>query len=125
MNSPLVEPTPEEICTQYTNNHSNYVLRYLFQIGVKHVSVSLPVLTTIQDQMRSTVAACRSGINDTAACLKESKLEKAAAVVDNFCSQYFKMELPAFKTKNHLEFQGNEPKSQAWIDLTTSCCFQH
>ncbi|KAF7687449.1 hypothetical protein HF521_014677 [Silurus meridionalis] len=234
MNSPLVEPTPEEICTQYTNNHSNYVLsflghrsipvgfiinltqnpkrmaensnylrflsnmcnnevnlkshrtgltayfgrllrapfeealafskhfqsglaksypgkaseklqrcnnkatldaitcidsvplaKYLFQIGVKHVSVSLPVLTTIQDQMRSTVAACRSGINDTAACLKESKLEKAAAVVDNFCSQYFKMELPAFKTKNHLEFQGNEPKSQAWIDLTTSCCFQH
>ncbi|MCI4392723.1 hypothetical protein PGIGA_G00149150 [Pangasianodon gigas] len=102
--------------------------RYLFQVGVKHVSVSVPVLTTIQDQMRSTVAACCSGTNDTAACLKQSKLEKAASLVsliDNFCLQYFKLELPAFKTKIQHEFQGDEPKSQAWIDLTTSCCFQH
>lgn len=44
--------------------------RYLFQIGMKHVSVSLPVLTTIQDQMRSAVAACCSGTSDTAACIK-------------------------------------------------------
>ncbi|XP_060738710.1 vitamin D-binding protein [Tachysurus vachellii] len=108
--------------------HPDRTDRYLFQIGVKHVSVSLPVLTTIQDHMRSTVSACCSGTNDTTACLKESKLEKDAALVsliDDFCLQYFKLELPAFKTKIQHEFQGDELKSQAWIDLTTSCCFQH
>lgn len=47
-----------------------FVSRYLFQIGVKHVSVSLPVLTTVQDQIRSMVATCCSGSNDTTACLK-------------------------------------------------------
>ncbi|KAG7318316.1 hypothetical protein KOW79_018071 [Hemibagrus wyckioides] len=108
--------------------HPDHADRYLFQIGVKHVSVSLPVLTTIQDQMRSTVSACCSRSNDTTACLKESKLEKAAAlvsVIDDFCSQYFKLELPAFKTKIQNQFQENELKSQAWMDLTTSCCSQH
>ncbi|KAM9446707.1 vitamin D-binding protein [Clarias gariepinus] len=102
--------------------------RYLFQIGVKHVSVSLPVLTTIQDVMRSTVAACCTDTNDITACLKNSKLEKAAMLVsriDNFCSQYFQLEFPAFKTKIKQEFQGDEPKSQMWLDLTTSCCSQH
>ncbi|KAF4074367.1 hypothetical protein AMELA_G00238640 [Ameiurus melas] len=114
-----------QLCEEAQPNSTD---RYLFQIGVKHVSVSLPVLTTIQDQIRSKVAACCSGTNDTTVCLKESNLEKAAAlvsVIDNFCSQYFKLELPAFKTRIQLTFQGDEPKTQAWIDLTTNCCFQY
>ncbi|KAL7839606.1 hypothetical protein SRHO_G00262640 [Serrasalmus rhombeus] len=47
--------------------------RYLFQIGVKHASVSLPVLTTIQDQIKSTVAACCSAPDDSTTCLKEKR----------------------------------------------------
>ncbi|KAI4871439.1 hypothetical protein NFI96_013065 [Prochilodus magdalenae] len=106
--------------------------RYLFQIGVKHASVSLPVLTIIQDQIKSTVAACCSAPDNTATCLKEkeSKLEKTAALLaktDAFCSQYFKLELPAFKTMVQREVQGEgaESRAQAWVELATACCTQH
>ncbi|XP_017550997.1 vitamin D-binding protein [Pygocentrus nattereri] len=106
--------------------------RYLFQIGVKHTSVSLPVLTTIQDQIKSTVAACCSAPDDSTTCLKEkeSKLEKTAALLaktDALCSQYFKLELPAFKTLVQQEVQGEgaESRGQAWVELSTTCCPQH
>ncbi|XP_062874399.1 vitamin D-binding protein [Trichomycterus rosablanca] len=103
---------------------------YLFQFGVKHTSVSLPVLTTILFKIRCVVEACCSGTDDATACLKEkeSKLEKMATLLskmDSFCSHYFKLELPTFKIMVQQEFQGKEAKHQAWLDLTTSCCSQN
>ncbi|XP_076854602.1 vitamin D-binding protein [Brachyhypopomus gauderio] len=131
---PLASGNTTEITgTQLCENHQPDSLdRYLFQIGVKHTSVSLPVLTTIQNHLRNTVEACCSEANDTKACLeeKENSLEKKAALLtkaDGFCSQYFKLDLPAFKTMVEREVQGEgaEARAQAWVELVTSCCFQH
>uniref|UniRef100_A0A4W4E322 GC vitamin D binding protein n=1 Tax=Electrophorus electricus TaxID=8005 RepID=A0A4W4E322_ELEEL len=126
-----IRPQASGNMTQVIGTHM-IVSRHLFQIGVKHASVPLPVLTTIQDQMRSTVEACCSDTNDTKACLEEkkNKLEKTEALltkIDGFCSQYFKTELPAFKTMVEREVQGEgaEKRARAWVELATSCCLQH
>lgn len=47
-----------------------HVSRYLFVIGGKHASISLPVLTTVLDRIKSTVTACCSSA-DVTACLTE------------------------------------------------------
>uniref|UniRef100_A0A8B9KPM4 Vitamin D-binding protein n=1 Tax=Astyanax mexicanus TaxID=7994 RepID=A0A8B9KPM4_ASTMX len=124
----MTEVTTAQLCEK---NQPNNTDRYLFQIGVKHASVSLPVLTTIQEEIRSTVSACCSAADSTV-CLKEkeSKLEKTAALLsktDAFCSQYFKLELPSFKTMVQQEVQGEgaESRGQAWVELATACCSQH
>ncbi|RXN12426.1 vitamin D-binding -like protein [Labeo rohita] len=127
----LLEPTNEEICTEYTKNEKDYAVRYLFLIGVNHPSISLPVLTTVLDRIKNTATACCSSA-DITACLteKESKLKKTTALLsklDVTCSQYFSVDLPAFKTLMQKEVQREEgeKRTQAWVDLATSCCSRH
>ncbi|KAI2664457.1 Vitamin D-binding protein [Labeo rohita] len=105
--------------------------RYLFLIGVNHPSISLPVLTTVLDRIKNTATACCSSA-DITACLteKESKLKKTTALLsklDVTCSQYFSVDLPAFKTLMQKEVQREEgeKRTQAWVDLATSCCSRH
>ncbi|XP_016357093.1 vitamin D-binding protein-like [Sinocyclocheilus anshuiensis] len=106
------------------------VSRYLFLTGVNHASISLPVLTTVLDRIKNTVTACCSSA-DITTCLteKESKLKMTQALLsklDDTCSRYFRLDLPAFKTRMQKEVQGEggEKRTQAWLDLAISCCSQ-
>ncbi|XP_051525953.1 vitamin D-binding protein [Myxocyprinus asiaticus] len=124
----LTNPLSSQLCKEAQPHGLD---RYLFLIGVRHASISLPVMTTVLDRIKNTVTVCCSAA-DVTACLteKESKLKKTTALlskIDDTCLQYFKLELAAFKTMMQREAQGERAKmrAQAWVELATSCCFQH
>ncbi|KAK9974426.1 hypothetical protein ABG768_022526 [Culter alburnus] len=119
----VANPVSSQLCEEV---QTHGIDRYLFVIGVKHASISLPVLTTVLDRIKSTVTACCSSA-DVTACLteKESKLKKTTALLsklDDTCSRYFKLDLPVFKTL--IQKERGETQVQAWVHLATSCCSQ-
>ncbi|KAK2911767.1 hypothetical protein QQF64_027608 [Cirrhinus molitorella] len=123
----VANPVSSKLCEE-AQPHG--IDRYLFLIGVNHASISLPVLTTVLDRIKNTVTTCCSSA-DITVCLteKESKLKKTKALLsklDDTCSQYFRLDLPAFKAQMQTEVQGEggEKRTQAWLDLATSCCSQ-
>nr|XP_055056110.1 vitamin D-binding protein-like isoform X5 [Misgurnus anguillicaudatus] len=124
----LTNPLSSQLCAE---DKPHGVDRYLFFIGLRHASISLPVLTTALDHIKTTVTACCSAA-DITACLmeKESKLNKTTTLLskmDDTCSQYFKLDLSAFKTKIQKKEQGEgaEMRAKTWVELATSCCSQH
>ncbi|XP_043100776.1 vitamin D-binding protein [Puntigrus tetrazona] len=123
----VANPVSSKLCEE-AQPHG--IDRYLFLFGANHASVSLPTLTTILDRTKKIVTACCSSA-DATACLteKESKLKKTKALLsklDDTCSQYFRLDQPSFKTLVLTEVQGEgaEKKTQAWLDLAASCCYQ-
>ncbi|XP_073696904.1 vitamin D-binding protein [Garra rufa] len=123
----VANPVSSQLCEE-AQPHG--IDRYLFLIGVKHASISLPVLTTVLNRIKNTVTTCCASA-DVTACLteKESKLKKTTALLsklDDACSRYFRLDLPAFKAQMQTEVQGEggEKRTQAWADLATSCCSQ-
>ncbi|XP_067294368.1 vitamin D-binding protein [Pseudorasbora parva] len=88
--------------------------RYLFLTGVKYASISLPVLTTVLDRIKSMVTACCSSA-DVTACLKEqeSKLKKTTALLSKLND-----------TCLQIQSQRSETRAQEWVHLATSCCSQ-
>uniref|UniRef100_A0A8C2AQ24 Vitamin D-binding protein n=1 Tax=Cyprinus carpio TaxID=7962 RepID=A0A8C2AQ24_CYPCA len=52
---PCVDDLKRQPCQSETQPHG--IDRYLFLIGVNHASISLPVLTTVLDQIKNTVTA--------------------------------------------------------------------
>ncbi|XDV20326.1 hypothetical protein PO909_025675 [Leuciscus waleckii] len=88
----VADPVSSQLCEKV---QPHGIDRYLFLIGVKHSSISLPVLTTVLNRIKTTVTACCSSA-DVTACLtqKESKLKKTTALLsklDDTCSQYSKL----------------------------------
>ncbi|XP_056314131.1 vitamin D-binding protein [Danio aesculapii] len=117
----VANPVSSQLCN---GAQPHGIDRYLFLIGVKHATVSLPVLTTIFDRIRDTVMACCSSA-DASACLteKESTLKKTTAFLsklEDTCSQYSKLDLPAFTTL--MQKEGEENRKQAWVSWASSCC---
>ncbi|XP_077087676.1 vitamin D-binding protein isoform X2 [Siphateles boraxobius] len=109
----VADPVSSQLCEEV---QPHGIDRYLFLIGVKQSSISLPVLTTVLGRIKNTITACCSSA-DVTACLKESKLKKTTALLsklDNTCSQYLKL----------IQSERGETQAQAWVHLTTSCCFK-
>ncbi|XP_030628589.1 vitamin D-binding protein [Chanos chanos] len=129
---PQTADTPPTLSSQLCQETQPHAIeRYLFQIGVKHASVSRPMMTTILDSIKHTVIGCCNS-TDTQACMRqqEAKVEKTAALLsqtDNMCSQYFRLDFPEFKKKMHGEIQGEgkEERVEAVVKLASTCCFQH
>ncbi|KAG1937172.1 alpha-fetoprotein related protein [Pimephales promelas] len=65
--SNITDPVSSELCGEV---QPNGIDRYLFLTGVKHSSISLPVLTTVLDRIRNMVTACCSSA-DVTSCLVE------------------------------------------------------
>ncbi|KAI1900372.1 hypothetical protein AGOR_G00049280 [Albula goreensis] len=129
------EPLPSDLCIEASPDPTD---RYLFGIGVNYSSVSMPVMASLSDHFKRSVGVCCAG-DDVRACLDKTKdhLQRITAFVskaDDLCSQYFKLDFPAFVKKVQRDIQTEQPqysqddakvKAEAIGEFASTCCFRH
>ncbi|KAG7481351.1 hypothetical protein MATL_G00065730 [Megalops atlanticus] len=112
--------------------------RYLFDVGVKRPSVSLPVMATVADNFEGTVKLCCESA-DAEACMegKKSHLKRITEFVskaDDICSQYFKLDFSAFRKKVLRDVEAELPqagrgdadaRAAVLVEFATTCCSRH
>ncbi|XP_041957673.1 vitamin D-binding protein [Alosa sapidissima] len=127
---PDIQPISQSLCQPDSPQETE---RYLFQIGARQLTTSVPVITTALNHVKDRVEACCSD-SDIQTCMsqKDGDVKKIITLLskaDEKCTQYFKLGMPAFKVMVEAEVQGDgdqaAAKAETLVDLSSACCFQH